>query len=662
MSLIWKEFIQEKTKKNTLKQNIKYQIRRLSSKGFERDYIKVLDKKRVIYFHKDYKNNPAIKMLNTKTLKQKTLIKDKNIISIDQVNKDGFTYSTLSQTTPYTMQKSSYYYSFKKKKKKKISRRKGLHSPIINNNIIYFIESKDAKSRIIKINKYKQKIPISKKFENLKFLSLSPNKKKIAVSLKEENKNWVIAIFSTKGKLLDKIDTGGIKQYQSKWISNNEIYFISEYKGNYRITYYKIGNNTVKIYNDETLPPIKHFDYKNNDFYSIIFDSNGYNIAKFNLKNKKFILKEKKIKSCNKDTRTKKIKKYKESRYNHLADLRPKYCSITYRIGSNQLQPGLSITGFDPLYKHYTHFSAYIGTKNKFLNYKFNYILSVIKPTLSFNFQKHTLISQKDYQYNKIKYKLKDYKLELALYWQLLKKNKKNIYLANEYFFQKSNRNYHGYYNYNNKKKTGFRGLIFFDSSSEYLMNISKSEGTTIAFSISQTLKSLGSTYKGTYLTSEARFFNQYNKDDVMALRMGLGYSWTKDTEMYYMGGNYSSLNYRNLAGQDMFKLNRGFPNRYITGNKGYIINIEYRKFLRTLNKSKILDKNILNSFLTGFIDIGELWSKSKKGLSPAISLGLEFNINVYYGQLFTVSFGIAKPINKDKKSPTFYIRVGEAF
>jgi len=614
---------------------------------------------KIFYFHKNPLSFPTLREIDLKTKKDKIIKKIYNINSMSFYKPENKLYfSSINYFKTYYEYSDIYEYDITKNKTKRITKGKRLTFPIRENDKILCIKRINSKSYIISFNlKTKKSKILSKEFDNISFLNLSPDKTHILAAIKRKNKNWEIGLFDTRGKLLKIYSTGLKKSFAPVWLDNETFYFITEFEDDYRLSKININTDKFYVYNDKNFPSIRYFQIINkNKIIASVFDYNGFNLIISDLRDSYFENQKIKVIKEVKDRIIKNTISHKVYKYNSIRDMIPKYSSILFRGNKGDYQPGFFISGNDAINRNYYDLSLYYSNISNRINSEFNYVFSGFFPDLSFHFSDITdyYISESS---NSFLYNEKNYKLSLSL--PLIRNFKYSILFYSDIHFKNISESDMDKIKYDEEEFNGLSFGLFFDSSKIYYDSISNNDGIKLGISYSRELKRLGSNYNINSFLLDLRTYLSLKKPDVIAFRFNYANSWGEAGYMTYMGGNSSKYGFQ-LAGSNPFNLLRGFSEGYFSGKEGFTFNTEYRKSLFKI-EYPIYFIRFERVFASIFFDAGDIWIE-RRPINLKYSMGLEITTMIkIIGSRFNFVIGIAKPL-KPLQDIMIYYRIGKSF
>ncbi|MCP5047375.1 MAG: hypothetical protein GY940_09410, partial [bacterium] len=400
------------------------EVKPLTSTGIFHKYPIAVDGRRVLYIEENYKTFPGIYRLNIKTGLRERLVKKSGI--------NGWSYSKHENKLYFSAVdyfKSFYRYSdiftldLATGKMKRLTRGRRLSYPVKQtqgkerstgeaHGNIYCIKRVKDKSFLCLLDEEtgSEKI-LSRGFDSLAFLSISPGGGAIAVSLKQRNQNWRIALFDLEGNLVRILTGGESRSFYPQWKSPDELFFIHQYKKSYRPASLNLRENILHIYGGRRFPALRSFSWLpdgnsdgNNDsnkgdlIVGAFLDAGGYNlgIADISQLGRVSMPAGTAGTGPNPGTGTKEAAPLPEStggtgktktikRYNFLRDLFPKYIDLNYRDGGNESQPGLLLTGHDLTSQQAFTLEGFYGFESQRAGFRVNYTYDGFYPTLGFS-------------------------------------------------------------------------------------------------------------------------------------------------------------------------------------------------------------------------------------------------------------------------------------
>jgi hypothetical protein len=692
LNRLWAEFIESIGKQKNAAGHANLNI--LTTDGLVKSHPVLGPAGKLFYAARDYKKFPGIYELDLSTGKSKKVIKKTGINSLFYSKEDKIIYfSAARYFKTYYRYSDIYTYNIEKKKLHRLSKGRRLSYPVKAGDKIYCVKREKTKSFIAVLNpqggqervtsaagRARSTIPaklqkasqknkilahrstekiISRGFDSLAQISVSPDRKYIAASLKEKNKKWRIALFNLSGELLEVLSAGDAKSYAPCWKNNEEIYYICEDGDHYRLVSYHLDTGKSYIYKKNSFPDIKYFSFSpgSGQLAVSFFAANGFNLGILDDPFKGNLPAAHIATQVDSPLAGSKQDVIKTKKYNALRDLLPKYFSPNVRDAGREIQLGIYLSGNDALEKHAFFLQTFYGFESKSLNLNFNYTYDGLYPTLLFDYGRYTDIYQTRAKRN---YFHNTEKFEFGSLLPLFYSAKRQSYFYTGVYFE---RMVDEHYDPVAKDRVDFYGLraaFLYSSIKKYYDSISYADGFRLTLSYAKEFEVLSRAYAIDTAAFEYQRFISLLRPNVLALRFAVCDSRGEVRRVFYMGGAESKDSF-NTAGSNLFTLMRGFPKGYFSGYGGFILNLEYRISLFKIERVFNVIRTIDRVYLTLFSDMGNLWGYDKK-IDPAYSLGMELSLTVYVGDgKFDFSGGIAFGRNP-YHDPVFYVRLGRSF
>jgi hypothetical protein len=647
----------------------------LTQTGRLKNYPIFANNEKIFYVNHNYKEYPGIYQLDIKTRKSGRLIKKSGINGLYYSSQENKIYfSAADYFKAFYRFSDIYCLDLQTNKVRRLTRGGRLSYPVkdpSDRNKIYCVKRVNTKSylSVFDLKSRSSKI-ISRGFDSMAYIAVSPDNKYVAASLKRKDKQWAIALFSPGGQLEKILTEGHGKCYYPVWENALQLFFICQYNNNYCLAAMDLETNIFYIYDDPHLPAVRFFSVKsgksNDKLVASVFDSTGYNLVLVDLTGLKKKAEEKGLAEiANGDMeelrgvegKSNSPPQYKSNSYNSLRDLIPKYISGYLSYSGNQLKPGIIMSGHDLSYRNSFILETYYGFRTKTADFIFNYTYDGWYPTLSFHYSDLSDFNHSsdygDYIHNEKKF-------ELVGFYPLWINAHNRAYLYSNFHFETASDRYLNLSRQNRLKLNGIKLGIFYNSAQKYYDSISYADGISLSLSYSREFKWLGSDYN---INSAALQYKQYVslfRPNVLALHLGITDSWGEAKRLFYMGGAESKEGFH-VAGDNLFDLMRGYPSGYQVGSGGYLLNIEYRISLFKIEKAFWISKSVERLYLSLFADIGHLWLE-KWSLRPSYSLGMEANLVAFLGGMkLNISGGLAVGY-RPYHSPVLYLRIGNSF
>jgi hypothetical protein len=687
--ILWREFIRhlEHTLAEETPDPSHRPVRFLTSSGKSKSYPAPLDTHHVVYVDANYKEYPGLYILDTRTGKRKRLTRHYGINGWHYSRKQGNIYfSAADYSRSFYRYADLYTVNPQTGKTRRLSYGKRLFYPVMahfpgddsNNNkndkpgnyiynIIYCIKRIKMSSYLCRFDPATGKEELlSGGYDALAFPAISPDRRFIAVSLKQRGNNWRIALFDMKGRLLRFLTGGDVKSYYPRWSQNNSLYFIIQHRGSYRLAAADTERNTVEIYTGPGLPALKSFGLlpgaeDQQQVVASFFDANGFNLGTFNAADvKKETLPLDAGESAPAAPALGAAPPAPSSggkRYNFLRELLPKYITPAYRKGGGEYQPGISIGGMDLTGEHSFTLDGYYGFDSGAVNGRVNYTFDGFYPTLGFTYSDLSgMYSTGDSH----RYIHNEREFQFSIFYPLAVRLRRQLYLFYDVHFETVSDEFVDLPERFRYRLNGMKLALLFNSAQRYYDSISETDGISLSLSYSREFKFLGSDFSINTAALEYKHYISLGRPNVLALRLAASDSWGEAKRLVYMGGADSQTGFH-VAGGDFFNLMRAYPSGYFLGAGGVLLNAEYRISLLKIEKVFFIFRSIERLYLSLFADVGNLWQEKIK-IDPSSSLGAELNLVTYLGDIkLTIAGGAAVGQHPYHKA-LFYFRLGGSF
>ncbi len=512
---------------------------------------------------------------------------------------------------------------------------------------------------------------ISTGFESIAFLSVSPDDRYIAASIKQKNEEWGIGLFTREGEWIKNLTAGHEKSYYPVWKSATDIYFICRDSDRYRLASINTEEGNIRLYTDPLLPDFLHFCLTDQPgkIVGAVFDANGINLGLVDMpgiEDTRILPVTASPTKAGKDlspgyssgvepgTAKPKVKAYR-----FLRELAPKYISGTFRNAGNEYQPGIYLSSSDLPRRNSFTLSTYYSFKMRKPGIYFNYTFNGLYPSLSLRYSN---LSDYDRHSEMGTFYHNEKTIEGELLFPMFIRKKYRSHFLAGLHFEKDMDEYlelpqpqENRYIFN-----GIKLGYMHSSVKRYYDAFSNSDGLSLAFAYSRDFRFLGSSFNINTIAMEYRHYISLWRPNVIAIRLGMVNSWGESRRIFRMGGpelNDSST----IPGNNVLKLMRGYPSGHISGTGGFLMNFEYRLSLAKVENVFLVLRSIERFYLSLFVDIGNTWNK-KITFDPLISPGIEMTAIALLGDYrFYLSAGAAFA-QKPYRSPLFYIRLGNSF
>jgi hypothetical protein len=619
----------------------------------------------IYYVDRDYRQYPGIYQLDSRTGKRKRLLKKTGVTGLHYARGENKIYFSAADNYRFFYHYNDIYVLAPRTGSvRRLSRGRRLSHPVKGPGkpgVIYCVKRQRAASYLAALDPGtgRERI-LSRGFDGLAHLAISPDQRYIAASLKPRNKPWGIALFNLDGKLERFLTEGGEKSYYPVWKNENELFFVHRQGDRYQLASLCLRDSAVYIYSAPRLHDLRYFSLSpgGRRLAASFFDANGYNLGIVELET----LEKKQappvsapgaIVSPPPRSRGHKIKSY-----NFPRELAPKYIDFNYRYAGMEIQPGISLSGHDLLLRHQFTFQGFYGFKSRTPNIAFTYTYDGLYPTLSLSYSDLTdlenRITSAGVAHN-------ERKLKLSALFPLFIKERSQVYLYGDAHLEWIQDKY-PFFSYERRSSLSGTTLgIFYNTAQRYYDAISLSDGQELSLSYAR--ESMSVKDGGRNINTAALEYKRYitlHRPNVLALRLAVVDSWGERKRIFHMGGARSYSGFH-TADSGLLELMRGFPLGYFSGTGGCLFNLEYRVSLLKIERVFTVSRSIERLYLSFFADIGSVWH-DKKIVSPSYSLGAELNLLLYLGDIkFNVCGGAALG-RRPGHSPILYLRIGNSF
>jgi len=632
----------------------------LTDSGFIKKFPVYLKDGSVIFFSENFKNYPGVYILKVSDKKPSLLFRKKSLKGISYFREKNLLYfSAVDSFRKHFNFADIYSFDLDKKELKRITRGGRLTYPVRVNDRIYCIKRDRSGSYLsyLEVGKLNVNI-ISKRFRFLSGISISPDSGYLATSVKTGSGNWKIGVFNMDGILKGLVEYGEERAFSPVWKSNDELMFVTSLEKKFGLASFNVKLGEMKIYDSDDLPSFKYFDVVGRDtIIAPVLTGRGYDLMNIDLGK---IVPEVKVYSFTglKDERKDEgISDTIENKYKALRDFSPKYFTLTFREGGNELQAGLMASGFDTLQQNYFKIKYLVGLKSGRSNFSINYVYNRLPGELSFKFSIFSDLNRSDTKGEFFQISedfIASYSFPLSI------TSNGNLSLYADIHFEKNRDEFRNSFDSIDTIHNGFRAGVTIRSTEVYYNSISENDGFNFNAFYSKDIKIFGSPSDSEVFTLEYSQFIPLARVNTLALRFAFAESRGDEKREFYMGGIISG-NEQNYSGNKLFGLLRGFPSGYFNGTTGFSLNLEYRILIKKIERSFLIFKSIESVYASLFLDTGQVW-KERMDFDPLISVGGELNLVLYLGSLrYVITGGVGYGINLSK-TPVFYFRLGSSF
>ncbi|MEN8221774.1 MAG: hypothetical protein ABFR36_00835 [Acidobacteriota bacterium] len=651
---VWKELEAESGKEKTGRNNFKS----LTNSGFIKKFVLSLPDGSIVFFSENFKSYPGVYMLKRNEKEPTLLFRKRSVKGISYFREENKLYfSAVEKYKKYFNFADIYNFDIDSGKVSRITRGERLTFPVRSGNRIYCIKREGAGSHLAFLNTGVSGVTIiSDRFMYLSGLSVSSGSGLIATSVKAAGGNWKIGVFGENGEKKGFVEYGENRAFSPVWKDKDELMFVTSLEKNFGLVSFNINLGEMKIYNSGLLPAFKYFSPEGEDIIvAPVLNGGGYDLVRIDLSR---FVPETKIYSFSEDV------EYpvrglsyspSESGYRSFRDLSPKYFTLSFREGGNELQAGILASGFDSLRHHYFKLVYLAGLNSGRSNYYLNYIYNGMPGELNFKYSKFSDMNRSD---ERGRFFQLSEKFISSYTYPLSVSSNGELSLYTDIHFEKWKDEFRG--SFTDTRFNGIRAGITINSTETYFNSISENDGFNFDAVYSKELESLGSRSNSSSFTLEYSQFIQFPRYNTFALRFAFAESWGEGRRQFYMGGTNAG-DERDRFDEKIFGLLRGYPSGYFSGTAGFSLNLEYRFLLRRIERPFFIFKSLESLYASAFLDAGQLWT-GKMRYDPVATAGLELNLVLYLGTIkYVVAGGAGYGINPEK-DPVFYFRLGTSF
>ncbi len=634
--------------------------KKLTDSGFVKQFVTYLSNGSLVFFAEDYKSYPGVFIMKKSDGKVSSLFRKKSVIGISYFKDENILYfSAIDSFRKYFDFADIYSFNLNEKRIVRLSRGERLSYPVRSGNKIYCIKNDSEGSYLVYLKTGDSKVhKISDRFTSLSGLSVSPDGRRIAVSVKGDNHNWKIGVFNIEGNIQGFIDYKGNRSFSPVWKSSDDLMFVTALEKRFGLILFNMRSGKTKMYNSDDLPSFKFFCITGTDsIVAPVLTGKGYDLMKIDLNTMasecfSCSLSESEMKPGNGSSSVP-----VENNYRSFRDFTPKYFTLTFREGGDELQAGLLASGFDLLKKHYFKVKYLSGVVSGRSNYYLNYIYNGLPGEFNLKYSNFSDLNRSDEMgkfFHVSKKFTASYTFPLSITSDGVFSIFTDIHLeSNVDRFNKSFDDINTVFN-------GVRAGVSIRSTEIYYNSISENDGFNFNVIYSQEMKSLGSFSDSRMFSLEYSQFLPISDINVLALRFAFAESWGQYRRKFRLGGITGGTG-QSYSNERLFGLLRGYPSGYFSGTTGFSLNLEYRMLITRIERPFLIFKSIESIYASLFLDSGQVCGE-RMGLDPVISAGGELNLVLYLGSLkYVVTGGVAFGINPER-SPVFYFRIGSSF
>ncbi len=632
----------------------------MTNSGFIKKYTVYIPDYGIIYFGRDFKSFPGLFVLKKGRRKGLRLLRRSSVKGISYSKESRKLYfSAVDTYRKHYRYADLFSYDLKTGKSRRLTRGARLTYPVRSGDRIYCIKRDKNGSSLAYIKAGGDEVTrISDKYIFMTGLTISPDSRYIAASVKNETGNWKIGVFNMEGDLQGFVEYVGKRAFSPVWKNSNELMFVTSLEKNFYLTCFNMDLGELQIYRHNKISPFKYFDIIDNEtLIAPVLTENGYDISKidiggFSPEVRVYSFSQPKRRRSLESGAMKKARKYRPFR-----DLSPKYFTPAFREGGNETQAGIYASGFDLLNKNKFKLKVFTGLKSGKVNLYLDYSYNRFPFEMNFRYSRYTDMNRSEEMGGFFKVANK---FIISSLFPLSVSSEGEVHFYTDIHFEKETDDYIGNFENYVTDFNGFRAGIRITSTQEYFNSISENDGFNFNAVWSKEFKFMGSNAELTSFVLEYTQFIPVYKINTIALRAAFGISNGDKGGRFLMGG-VSSGGELSYSGEKLFGILRSYPSGFFSGDTGFSLNLEYRFLLKKIERAFFIFKSIESLYATFYTDMGSVWDSGKKPFT-AFSAGAELNLILYLGTYkYILSSGLGYGNNPEKK-PVFYFRLGASF
>jgi len=634
----------------------------LTNSGFIKKYPIYIPDIGTVYYSKNFRRFPGLFILEKGRKGERKLIRREAVKGISYSGEEGVIYfSAVEIFRKYYRYADLFRYDLKKKTVRRLTRGKRLTYPVRSGDRIYCIQREKDGSRIVWVRPDGSDIHrISEKYMYITGLTISPDSRYLAASVKTGEGNWKIGVFDRRGGLNGFLEYGGERAFSPEWKNRSELMFITSLEKRFGLASYNMDLGQLVLYKSDPFPNFKYFGVVDEKtIVAPVLTGKGYDISMIDLEDFKPEVRPYSFSPVYPERRASiRPAGITEGEYHPFRDLVPKYFTLMFREGGNEVQAGITASGFDLLHRNHFKLRLLSGLRSGKVNAHFDYSYNGFPFTLNLRYSKYT-----DMNRDEVKggfFKVAD-KLVLSALIPLSVTREGAVHLYTDIHFERDTDDYVGDFENSVTDFNGLRAGLQIHATREYYNSISQNDGFNFNAMLSREFELLGSNGDLTLFSLEYSQFIPVGGINTFALRAAFGTSRGDGQREFLMGG-VSSGEEKNLSGEKLFGILRGYPSGFFRGDTGFSLNMEYRFLITKIERSFLIFKSVESLYATLFTDMGSVWQAEGRAGSLIMSAGVELNLILYLGSYkYILSSGLGYGFSQDR-DPVVYFRLGASF
>ncbi len=635
----------------------------LTGNGFEKTHPHFLADGSLLFAGNDFKSHPAVWLLEPGAAEPRRLVSLGGITGISPDPAGGRVFlSALTYHKKRYLRSDLYSLDPAKGRLRRLSRGLRLSRPaLLAEGEFLALQRLAGKSALVRYNAREKKVvQLSRLYDNLDDLVLSPCGKRAAVAVKQQGGNWRIALFSIAGEHLGWLTEAERDSFHPRWLTNEEILYLTEQDGKWRLARLNTDNPSPEISGRLDLPHLQGFALRNDGALALLYThGRGRDLGLLSLSDLApwiGIPRDAAPTAAPAGPSMEPAPEFPARRYRFLRDTLPRFWTPLARQSGSVLKPGLYTSGSDALGVNSFALEAYWDIDAADFDLFASYSQSAWLPGLSLGFQRETLhlapISAPAYQLLRQRWQLG---MEFPLLLSRRLDLRAGLHAAYEQDSEKREAESGGY-----DRRTAEYGLTFSLSTARtYYDSISESDGIRVQLNHTRGRRL---NFQADYhlFLFEGKFYLSLLRPNVLAGRLVLAESFGPGRRLFFLGGRQGSD--RGFCNPDnAFNLFRSFPAGARAGFGGWTLNLEYRLSLLKIERSWSILPTFERLFAVFFMDTGNLWAGTRRW-HPETALGAELTLVVNPGMRLNLSAGYAVGINAPSPARQIYLRLGGSF
>jgi hypothetical protein len=640
----------------------------LTDDGFLQQYPCLLGEDRLLYYRRNYQSRGEVAVLNLKTGQDQALFK-MDVVNGLSVAENGkkILLSAVDNFHLFSEFSDLYEYDLEKGKLKRLSRGQRLSHPVrsVDGAWLYCVQRRNNRSRLAMYSMKKREArSISMSFAGLAQLSLSPDGTRIAAAAKPAGGPWGIAVFLENGSLVRFLSVAGSGLSQPRWQGNDALLFIVSGKKTSHLASYSLDTDGGWRLEDPQMSGLRQFDLSldGKELFFTYYSGRGEEIARRPLSATPLSPMEITVASGIPDSvaDSPPTVPFRSRPYRFWRDLLPRWWSPALRGAGAEVQAGIVTGGQDALGVHSYSLEGYYGFSSHRGNTQFRYAYEGLFPTLSLSVADNSDFYRTNAPFAR-GFSERSQKLKLASLWPLRVRQRSQLYAYADLHLERRTDIYQATsYRYRGSFNGCTLGLDF-NTARMYFDSISPSDGGHATLQYFHQPAGWNDGRSSRSASADLRYYIPLFRPGVLACRLALARIWDDPYGAFPMGGGEGDAG-GGLGENRPFGLLRGFPAGYLWGDRGYLLNLEYRLPLFRIEKAVLPSVGLNRAYLNAFLDLGRLWFAGWSS-DPALALGAEVALRLAVGgaAFADVALGVARGI-RHESATRVYLRFGRSF